>query len=122
MKASAAVRRRGESERGSGTALALGLIVVLAAVAYILAAFAAAFSAHQRAGAAADLAALAAAQTLNDPFATADPCEVAERISEVPLASCTIVGNMVDVQAVDTVPFGAFEGRQMVGRAQAGPF
>lgn len=110
-----------ETERGSGTALALALILILGAAGYILAALGAAFAAGQRAEAAADLAALAAAQVLNDPLAPGDPCRVAEEIAAVPITRCEISGTEVIIEVTDTVDLGAFAGRDLVARARAGP-
>ncbi|MDO5724405.1 MAG: hypothetical protein Q4P33_08450 [Flaviflexus sp.] len=115
------VRQGRVEERGSGTALALALIIILAAAGYVLATLTAGFAALQRAESAADLAALAAAQVLNDPLAEGDPCQVAREIAQVPMTGCEVTGAMVTIETTDTVVFGAFAGREMVGRARAGP-
>ena len=85
-------------DRGSGTVYALVLVAVLAAISLGAAAVGGAVVARHRAMAAADLAALAAADAL--ARTGPDPCAAAERIASrhaVELLTCTTTGLDVDV-------------------------
>lgn len=70
-------RRRPHGDRGSGTVLVLGVAAVVVLVAGLLGVLAASFLGHARAQAAADLAALAAAERLQRHSAFPDDAEPA---------------------------------------------
>ncbi|WP_054953014.1 Rv3654c family TadE-like protein [Flaviflexus massiliensis] len=111
-----------ESERGSGTILSTGLIAVISAFALLLGLLASGFDAKHRADSAADFAALAAAETLHDPFAESDPCAVAGTVVEdAELVSCTIRGDRVVVETRADVRFAMIGQRYLTGKAEAGP-
>lgn len=114
-------RRRG-TERGAGTVLVLSVVMVTLVVAQAVAVLAAGQMARHRAAAAADLAALAAAQRL--AFGALDPCADAGRIARAngaTLRDCLIDGVEVEVQVrVETtsaLPWLPAQDR----RARAGP-
>lgn len=115
------------SERGSGTVLALGVAMVLALAAAAAVLVGQVTTLRHRADAAADLAALAGAQTARDG---GDPCPVAGGIAAANgglLRSCVVgpagdaaVAGQVLVQV--TVSATVLGGRTLtaVGRARAG--
>ena len=111
--------RRGE--RGSGTLLmmAAGLLVLVCGLAVVL--WCAVSTAHHRATAAADLAALSGAQAIQSD---GDPCATAQRIAGrqgASLDACTVHGEEVLVVAGVPVELGAL-GRPVVrSTARAGP-
>ena len=78
-------------EQGSGTVLSLALIALALLLSGVIALVAAAYSGAAKAQSAADLAALAGAQALNDPLAAggAQPCQQAGKAS---LKQCLIEG------------------------------
>lgn len=115
------VRRRC-SQRGAGTVFILSIVLVVMVALQAVAVLAAGQSARHRAAAAADLAALAAANRL--AFGSADPCADAGRIADANgavLRDCVIDGMEVEVQVrVDTMsalPWLPAQDR----RARAGP-
>ncbi|GAB2763230.1 Rv3654c family TadE-like protein [Sinomonas soli] len=110
------------AEAGSGTVLALGLgmVLVLACAALVL--LGQALAASSRAGAAADLAALAAADTergLRPGAACATAQSVAE-LNGAALASCSVEKPGSTVRVTVELDTGALWG-PAVGRARAGP-
>ena len=83
-------------EQGSGTVLSLALIALALLLSGVIALVAAAYS-GAKAQSAADLAALAGAQALNDPLAAggAQPCQQAGRVAgdnQASLNQCLIEG------------------------------
>lgn len=84
-------RARGPAgEQGSGTVLTAGLLVVVAAAASLVVGLGQVVLARHRAEAAADLAALAGAAVLLDPFADhPDPCARAARVARANRAEPT---------------------------------
>jgi secretion/DNA translocation related TadE-like protein len=89
-------RWRGGGDRGAGTVLALGLVSVVLGLTALLSALGHVVSSRHQAAAAADLAALAAAQTAGGTSVAgpgAGPCAVAARIASAnrgQLASCSL--------------------------------
>ena len=114
------VRSRGD-ERGSGTLLmmAAGLLVLVCGLAVVL--WSAVSTAHHRAAAAADLAALSGAQAIQSD---GDPCATARRIATkqgASLDACRVYGEEVLVIAGVRVELGSL-GRPVVrSTARAGP-
>ncbi|TFV48548.1 Rv3654c family TadE-like protein [Blastococcus sp. TF02A_35] len=110
-------------ERGAATVwvLALSAVVVLVGAAAVLAGVATV--ARHRAGAAADLAALAGAGRA--VVGDADPCAAAGRIAEdngAALAGCRVEpGSVVVVEVRVTVGLGRLGVHEALGRARAGP-
>ena len=120
-------------ERGSGTAVALGVIaalIVVVAVIHLLTAVAVA-KAHASAGA--DLAALAAADTLRG-LTTGDPCSVADQVATrntTTMVECTVGGRFdtevwITVSADISVDVGLSDGfslpvLQVEHTSRAGP-
>jgi secretion/DNA translocation related TadE-like protein len=83
-------------DQGSGTVLAAALLVVVAALASLVVGVGQVVLARHQAEAAADLAALAGAAVLLDPFADADPCARAARVAGANLAELTECRGDVD--------------------------
>ncbi|MGO2111030.1 MAG: Rv3654c family TadE-like protein [Pseudoclavibacter sp.] len=86
-------------DRGSGSVLAVALIAASLAFAIALVQVLGAFAAHQRAQAAADAAALAAADTISGR-APGDPCENATNLADAHAASvhdCEVDGSEATV-------------------------
>jgi secretion/DNA translocation related TadE-like protein len=111
------------AERGSATVWVLALAGVLAAVAVAVVLVAVAVVARHRAGAAADLAALAAAghAVTGDPAACAAAGEVARRNGAV-LDSCALAdGAVASVTVTVPVRLGRLGLFTATGRARAGP-
>lgn len=115
------VRGRG-GEHGAGTVLLLSITMVVLVVLQAVAVLAAGHTTRHRAAAAADLAALAAAQRL--ALGAADPCADAGRIARAngaTLRNCVVDGVEVEVQVrVETtsaLPWLPAQDR----RARAGP-
>ena len=111
-----------EIEAGSGTVWVLSALLVLAAVTAGLMAVAAAGLQHARATAAADLAALAAADTLQQQGPVAQACAAAERIARhngAVLDTCAVSGEVVDVAV--TAGWVAVIGGPVRASARAGP-
>jgi secretion/DNA translocation related TadE-like protein len=116
------------SEDGSATVLGLALVCVLTAVALVSVAVAGVLVGQRRAAAAADLAALAAAEALARGGATSsgvvDACGQAARVSaanHATLSGCLVEGAEVVVEV--SVEVRTFLGRTLSapGRARAGP-
>ena len=109
-------------DRGSGTVFAVAIVALVAALALFATALGGAMVARHRAGSAADLAALAAADSV--ARAEADPCIAAARVATLhgaSLTACSVHGSVVDV-VVEMAPGGLVgTGRMAVVRARAGP-
>lgn len=118
----------GRSELGSASVLVLVLLSVLSALALGAAAVDALLVGQRRAAAAADLAALAAAETLS-PGADRAPgavgaCEEAEQVTvanNARLTGCVVQGLVVDVEVAVEVRSAFGAGWSVPGRARAGP-
>lgn len=111
-----------DPERGSGTVLSFSLIAVISAIALLMGGLAAGFDSKHRADSAADFAALAAAETLHDPFAQSEPCDVARSVvRDAEMVSCTIKGDRVVVETRASVRFGMLGSMHLTGKAEAGP-
>jgi secretion/DNA translocation related TadE-like protein len=112
----------GGSDRGSATVWSVGAIAVLCLVFGIVLALGQAVAARHRAGAGADLAALAAADHWSLGGAAA--CAHADRIARAQgtrLVRCVLTGQVSDVTAASgRGPFGA-EVRARAGPAEADP-
>ncbi|MBB5787599.1 Rv3654c family TadE-like protein [Jiangella mangrovi] len=116
------MRGRRCGERGAGTVLVLAVVLVVMVAVQAVAVLAAGQTARHRAAAAADLAALAAAQRLAS--GAVDPCADAGRIAQAngaDLRDCVVDGAEVEVQVrVETqsaLPWLPAQDR----RARAGP-
>lgn len=123
MMASRQAMARGHDhrERGSGTVLGAGLALVLITLLAALMVVVQAAVGASRTAAAADLAALAAADAARG-LTTGDPCTIARAVTEkndVQLVDCQVVGGvMVDIKTSLKLPppWG-----KATGRARAGP-
>lgn len=112
-----------ESDRGAGTALAVGLVGALAAVALGFAALVPPLVARHEALVAADAAALAAADVALGVMAGV-PCERAAAVaaaSGAALTDCRLSGLVVRVRVVVPAPLGAVAGEARAGPAAAEP-
>lgn len=115
-------RCRGAKDRGSGTLYVAAVISILSALAAGAVILGKAHVAHGRAAAAADLAALAAAQVLLD--GSGDPCARADAIAarnRARVDSCVIEGETVVVSASVPVELGSLGVLTASARARAGP-
>ena len=118
------VRERGVRDRGAGTVLALGLIGVVIGLTAGLGTLGQVVASRHRAAAAADLAALAAAQTVagtGAESAGAGPCAVAARVAAANggrLAACSLGP---DGTATVSVRVEAGHGRAAQATARGGP-
>jgi secretion/DNA translocation related TadE-like protein len=113
--------RSPREERGSGTLLmmAAGLLVLVCGLAVVL--WSAVSTAHHRATAAADLAALSGAQAIQSD---GDPCATARRIAGkqgASLDACTVYGEDVLVVAGVPVELGSLARPVVRSTARAGP-
>ncbi len=115
-------------EAGSATVLVLVLVAVLTTIAVAGVAVGGLLVGHRRAAAAADLAALAAAETLGRGGGTsvggAAVCEQAARLSEANgarLTGCQVEGRDVMVEVAVDVPSVLGGDWAVPGRARAGP-
>lgn len=114
-----AERRR--DDRGAATVLALALVALLVTVAVAAVGVAGIVVTHRRAQAAADLAALAGAQSLGRGK---DGCAVAARVARANggrLDSCQPAGMEVTVEVSVAGPRLLGAAPRMHGRARAGP-
>lgn len=108
----------GNSDRGSGSVLAVALLGALVTLTAVLMPLLALLPAHQSAQGAADAAALAAADVASG-LMPGVPCDTAARAAELNgsrLAACTVDGLIATVTVARTV--GAFP---ISSRARAGP-
>ena len=113
-------RPRSRDESGVAVVVAISLVAVLVFVAAISAGTVGVVLAHRRAQAAADLAALAAAATLQRG---GDPCAAASRIAgrhDAAVTRCTVDAPSVVVATAVELP-AALGGREVAARARAGP-
>ncbi|MET3369020.1 UNVERIFIED_CONTAM: secretion/DNA translocation related TadE-like protein [Jeotgalibacillus campisalis] len=112
---------KAQRERGAGTVLTLGLGAVVITMLLGLLFLAQAGVMASRAASAADLAALAAADTARG-LASGEPCAVAADVAakhDAKLTSCTVAGgNVVEVGTELARPF---RWGVATGRARAGP-
>lgn len=115
--------RRRSTERGSGTVLAMVIIMVVVTALWVAGAVSAGVAARRSAAAAADLAALAVAQQANR--GAPDPCSAGERVAAAnggAMVECVVIGTDAEVVVEVAVPGGVYrfvpEGRR---RARAGP-
>ncbi|ALU40789.1 hypothetical protein AS188_14720 [Kocuria flava] len=119
-------RGRGRHDRGSGTVHVLGLTAVLAVLLLAVLLLAQAGAAAHRAGRAADLAALAAADTARG-LAPGDPCGTAQRVARqngAELVLCRLVEPervVVDVRTTVALRGPAAALGPATGLARAGP-
>lgn len=114
--------RIARDERGSGTVIGAFVVAALAGLVVLIVYVGAAVSARHQAQSAADLAALAAAQSL--VMGEADPCREAELIAgrmEVVVASCAPDGDDVVVSVTVGVDLGPMGSREAQASARAGP-
>ncbi|WP_328332769.1 flp pilus-assembly TadE/G-like family protein [Kribbella sp. NBC_00382] len=110
------------TERGSATLLSLGIAAVLLAACAMGVLWAAVSVGHHRADAAADLAALSAAQAQQSNPYTA--CATAGRIVDAQGASlkyCQAEGDTITVAVAVRLHLGAFGTPMLTGEARAGP-
>jgi secretion/DNA translocation related TadE-like protein len=116
------------AEEGSATVLGLVLVCILTTVALVSVVVAEVLVGQRRAAAAADLAALAAAEVLGRGAATTsggvDACGQASRVSEAndaTMTGCLVEGAEVVVEVAVEVPTFFGTGLSTSGRARAGP-
>lgn len=118
-----AVSREGpSSERGAGTVLMLGTALVVLILSGSLLLLLQTTVAASRAATAADLAALAATDTVRE-LRTGDPCAVAGEVAGrngAALAGCTVDPDSRSVQVATEVPVPLLM-RPAIGHARAGP-
>ncbi|WP_024817966.1 Rv3654c family TadE-like protein [Arthrobacter sp. 31Y] len=110
-----------QDERGAGTVLALALGAVVMALILGLLLLAQAAVMASRAASAADLAALAAADSARG-LTSGEPCAVAAGVAgkhDAKITSCTVAGG--DVVEVETELAHPFQWGVATGRARAGP-
>lgn len=113
--------RQGTRERGSGTILALALVMVVGSLLVALMLLAQAGIMASRAAAASDLAALAGADAARG-LTSGDPCGVAAEVAahhEARLVSCEVIRD--EVVEVSTELSGQFLYGTATGRSRAGP-
>ncbi|MDP5227571.1 MULTISPECIES: Rv3654c family TadE-like protein [Arthrobacter] len=116
-------RRWDRTEHGAGTVLALGLGMVLLLGFLVIALLAQAGTLASRAAAAADLAALAAADAARG-LRDGEPCALASEIAGrngARVDSCTVTGPEADIVEVHTGIDGVLGLAHATGRARAGP-
>jgi len=108
------------AERGAATVFGLALIAVLVSFAMLCAAAASLIGTHRRAEAAADLAALAAAQAVADGNDGCGAAATIARANDANLGSCQVEGAnvVVTVSVPSARVFGA--GLSLPARARAG--
>jgi len=117
--------RLARSASGSATVLVVVLVGVLVMVALLGAAGAGVLVAHRRASAAADLAALAAADALGPGRAGTRACSAAGRVSAAngaEMMSCEVQGDDVLVRVgIEARPITGWWSLTVPARARAGP-
>ncbi|GAA1591356.1 hypothetical protein GCM10009789_51660 [Kribbella sancticallisti] len=109
-------------ERGSGTLLAIGVVLGVLSVAVVGMLWAAVLVAHHRVDAAADLVALSAAHALQS--GEGDACETAERIAgvhAVGLTGCRVEREVVSVVVEVELGLGVLGAPRVTADARAGP-
>lgn len=115
------MRAHRHGDEGAATVVGLALIALLILVGVATAAVGGAVLAHRRAEAAADLAALAAAQALQG---RGDPCREAARIAQAndaQLRACTVDGWTASVEVAVSGPRLIGLGLSLPARSRAGP-
>ena len=115
-------RGRTREERGGGTLLALGVAMVLLGAGVVGALWAVVSAGNHRVVAAADLAALSAAQAVQS--GTGDPCASAQRIAaeqQVEVQVCRVEGEVVSVVMGVSLRLGALGSPVVSAEARAGP-
>lgn len=119
MRGSRAARAPGEC--GSGTLLAVSVMLLLLTAGLVSAVWVAVSLAHHQAVAAADLAAVSAARAL---VAADDPCGAAAEIAarhRADLLRCDVSGDTVEVVAAVRLGLGALGSPEVPATARAGP-
>ena len=114
-------RHRGRGDRGAASVLTLALAGVLLLLGAALGVVAALVVAHRTAQSAADLAALAGAQSVADG---ADGCAVAARLAAAngaEVRACVVSGREVRVRVVVTGPRWLGQRADLEAEARAGP-
>jgi secretion/DNA translocation related TadE-like protein len=109
-------------ERGSGTLLAVGTALGVLSAGVVGVLWAAVSIGHHRVEAAADLAALSVAQSLQS--GDRDACGTAERIAQrhtVHLIGCRVEGEVVSVIVGAELRLGALGTPEVKAEARAGP-
>lgn len=110
------------ADRGSGSVWVLTACIALAAVAVGAVAVGSAVVARHRAAAAADLAALAAAQ--RQLAAAGAPCAAATEIAtamDAEVVRCELTGDVVDVVVTVDLRIGSWSAGRAEAQARAGP-
>jgi secretion/DNA translocation related TadE-like protein len=122
------VRSRRRGERGSATLLALASGLLLVGASFVCALWAVVSTGHHRAAAAAEMAALSAAQAMQpggDWQAEGDgPCDVASRIAlahRAELLLCRNYSDTVEVVAAVELRLGVLGSPSVKSTARAGP-
>jgi secretion/DNA translocation related TadE-like protein len=116
------MKREVRGERGGGTLLALGVAMVLLGAGVAAALWAVVSVGNHRAAAAADLAALSAAEAAR--AGTGDPCTSAQRIAveqEVMVQLCRVDGEEVFVVVGVPLRLGSLGSPVVTAEARAGP-
>jgi len=111
-----------QSDRGSATIYVTAFVALLTMAGVAVAVVAAGFHAHRRAAAAADLAALAAAERVG--FESSSACHVAAAIATTNgarLERCQLLGSSVIVSVAVTPANGWLPTIRVVARAGQGP-
>lgn len=111
-----------DRERGSGTLLAVGVVLGLLTAMVVGVLWAVVSVGHHRADAAADLVALGAAQALQS--GETDACRTADRIAAahaVQLTTCRVDGEVVTVAVGVQLRMGALGTPMVKAEARAGP-
>lgn len=115
-------RRRGQ--QGSGTLLLVFVAMLVLAAGLVAVLWCAVSVGRHRAAAAADLAALSAAQVVQGGPGGEAPCQVAGRIAvmhDAELVGCTVDGETVQVVTGVRVELGSLGSPRVAARARAGP-
>lgn len=113
--------RRERDERGSGTALAMVAVLLLATCGLAGTVLGAVASVQRRVESAADLAALAGAAAVQRAD---DGCAAAARVArsnEARVLGCAVVGDEVEVRLARTLRLPVLHGVTLRARARAGP-
>lgn len=111
-----------QGEQGAGSLIALGVVAVLLGAGVVGVMWAAISVGRHRVAAAADLAALSAAQAVQS--AVADPCTVAGQIAaeqNVTMQSCRVESEVVSVVVAVPVALGTLGTPVLRAEARAGP-
>lgn len=108
------------NERGSATILGAAVIGAIALIAGLTLSVTSVAATKTEVEASADMAALAGAQTLHDPLATADPCDAAISTSRHEVIACSVDGPFIQVTTTGSAPtiIGAWD---LEAVSRAGP-